>query len=90
MAAVSRPSQAAAAYVPIVPDDPPAPKPSVDAPEVAAVAATVCEFMNNERLRDLAQYVVRFGKQFVRTAPLPECTRSAKRELPSTCRVVRG
>lgn len=35
------------------------------APEVTAIAATVCEFMNTEHVRDIASYVVRFGKKFV-------------------------
>lgn len=68
MTATSRPGQPE--YSRIVPDEPSASKPSVDAPEVTAVAAAVCEFMNNERVRDLAQYVVRFGKRFVRFAYL--------------------
>lgn len=45
-------------------DDPPAREiPSV--PEIAAVSATICDFMNKERLRDLALYIVRFGSKFV-------------------------
>lgn len=35
-------------------------------PEIAAVSPTICEFMNTERLRDLAQYIVNFGTKFVR------------------------
>lgn len=35
------------------------------APEVVAAAAAVCEFMNTERVRDIANYVVRFGRKFV-------------------------
>lgn len=34
-------------------------------PEVAGISAAVCEFMNKEHLRDIANYVVRFGNKFV-------------------------
>lgn len=34
-------------------------------PEVAAISASVCEFMNTEHVRDIASYVVHFGKKFV-------------------------
>lgn len=35
------------------------------APEVMAIAGAVCEFMNREHLRDVANYVVHFGRKFV-------------------------
>lgn len=45
-------------------DDSDLPAP-VDVPEVTAVSAAVCEFMNKEHVRDIANYVVHFGRQFV-------------------------
>lgn len=33
--------------------------------EVAAIATTICDFMNTERVRDIANYVVQFGRNFV-------------------------
>lgn len=65
MASVSRPQQKT--HV-IDFDDPAAPSVSTPA-EVVAVASAVCEFMNKEHVRDIASYVVRFGKKFVCIPP---------------------
>lgn len=46
-------------------DNEPTPSAPVHAPEVAAVATAVCEFMNREHVRDIANYVIHFGRQFV-------------------------
>lgn len=33
--------------------------------EIVASATTICDFMNTERVRDIASYVVQFGRNFV-------------------------
>lgn len=65
-ASVSRPKTATK---PIIFDDVDTPQP-VYSPEVAAVSAAICEFMNTERVCDLANYIVKFGNKFV-SSPRP-------------------
>lgn len=40
-------------------------EPSPTSAEIAAISTAVCEFMNKEHVRDIASYVINFGKKFV-------------------------
>ena len=60
MASVSRPTTKTAIF-----DDSDLDVGPATTPEIAAVASSVCEFMNEEHLRDISNYVVKFGKNFV-------------------------